>query len=561
MPTFKEYRYHRPDINRLRQEWQYLITKFDRATVAETQVAVIDEINQLRNDFETMASLVHIRHNINTVDPDYDRENDYLDEIQPIYEGLINRYYRSLVNSSHRQSLEVSFGKQLFRLAELKLQTFTPAVTAQLQTENKLTSQYTKLRAAARIKFDNKVHNLAQMEPFLESPDRTFRQAAQEAVTGFFQENEAEFDAIYDQLVNLRTSIAHQLGFSSFTSLGYARLGRSDYNPAMVAAYRRQIRKNIVPLATQLRRKQATRLHLPVLKYYDEPLKFPVGNPLPKGSLTELLSNGLQMYRELAPETDSFFQFMVGKELLDLAARQGKAGGGFCTYVNNYRSPFIFANCNGTSGDIDVLTHEAGHAFQVYLSQNYSLPEYIWPTLEACEIHSMSMEFFAWPWMKLFFLEPDQYHFVHLSEAVLFLPYGATVDEFQHWVYAHPEATPAERKKCWRTLEQQYLPHRDYDQNDLLERGGYWLRQGHIFNDPFYYIDYTLAQVCAFQFWVKCRQDQPAAWQDYLRLCKAGGSQSFLELVQLANLKNPFNDGCLQSIISPIKQWLNENSN
>jgi M3 family oligoendopeptidase len=560
MPTFKEYNYHRPDIDQLRQEWQELIAKFDRATVAQTQIAIITEINQLRNDFETMASLVQIRHNSNTADPDYGRENDYLDEVQPIYEGLVNRYYRSLVNSPHRQSLEASLGKRLFRLAELKLQTFTPAVTAKLQTENKLTSRYTKLRAAARIKFHDKVCNLAQMGSFLEAPDRTLRQAAQEAVTGFFQENEAEFDAIYDQLVNLRTDIAHQLGFASFTPLGYARLGRSDYNPAMVAAYRRQIRENIVPLATQLRRKQAARLHLPILKYYDEPLKYPAGNPLPKGNLTELISNGLQMYQELAPETDRFFQFMVDQELFDLDARQGKAGGGFCTYINNYLSPFIFANCNGTLGDIDVLTHEAGHAFQVYSSRNYSLPEYIWPTLEACEIHSMSMEFFTWPWMKLFFSKPEQYHFVHLSEAVLFLPYGATVDEFQHWVYAHPEATPAERKKYWRALEQQYLPHRDYAQNDLLERGGYWLRQGHIFNDPYYYIDYTLAQVCAFQFWIKCRRDQPAAWQDYLRLCKAGGSQSFLELVRLANLKNPFDAGCLYSLIGPIKQWLDENS-
>lgn len=559
MPTFKDYHYQRPDLDRLRSDWHRLLAEFDRATSPQAQIEIIAQFNALRNNFETMASLVQIRHSGNTSDPDYGRENDYLDEIQPVYEGLINQYYHSLTHSPHRQVLETKWGKQLFRLAELKLQTFTPAVITDLQNENRLTSQYTKLRASARLKFQGEERNLAQLEPFLESPDRATRQDAQEAFTDFFRENETEFDAIYDQLVKLRTGIAHKLGFSSFTGLGYARLGRSDYNPAMVAAYRRQIRETIVPFASQLRQKQAARLKLPALKYYDEPLKFPTGNPTPQGDSGQLIKGGQQMYRELAPETDQFFQFMVEHELLDLVARKGKAGGGYCTYINNYQSPFIFANCNGTSGDVDVLTHEAGHAFQVYLSREHPIPEYIWPTLEACEIHSMSMEFFTWPWMKLFFpAESAKYQYTHLSEALLFLPYGVTVDEFQHWVYGHPEATPTDRKNCWRRIEQQYLPHRDYEQNDLLNRGGYWLRQGHIFNDPFYYIDYTLAQVCAFQFWIKCQANQAAAWQDYLRLCRAGGSQSFLELVQLANLENPFKDGCLQSVIGPIGQWLTE---
>jgi M3 family oligoendopeptidase len=558
MLTFPEYHYQRPDLEKFQKEWQHLLTEFHRAATPESQTEIMAALNKLRNDFETMASLIRIRHSANTADPDYDRENDYLDEIEPVYEGLVNRYYRCLVNSPHRSALEQKWGRQLFRLVDLHLRTFAPEVIIDLQNENKLTSQYTKLRAAARIRFMGEERNLAQMEPFLEASDRTTRKEAQEAFTGFFREHETEFDTLYDQLVHLRHSLAQKLGFKTFTDLGYARLGRSDYDPAMVAGYRRQIRETVVPLASQLRQQQAARLHLTALKYYDEPLKFSTGNPAPQGDLLKLLQDGQQMYRELAPETDSFFQFMVTHDLLDLAARPGKAGGGYCTYINNYQSPFIFANCNGTSGDVDVLTHEAGHAFQVYLSRNHSLPEYIWPTLEACEIHSMSMEFFAWPWMNLFFAEPDKYCYAHLSEALLFLPYGATVDHFQHWVYEHPEATPAERKQGWRTFERQYLPHRDYEQNDLLNRGGYWFRQGHIFNDPFYYIDYTLAQVCAFQFWIKARTDRIAAWQDYLRLCQAGGSQSFFELVNLANLTNPFTPGCLKSLVGPIRDWLNE---
>ena len=270
-----------------------------------------------------------------------------------------------------------------------------------------------------------------------------------------------------------------------------------------------------------------------------------------------IVNNGKKMYEELSKETGEFFNFMIDNDLMDLESKKGKAGGGYCTFIGNYKSPFIFSNFNGTSGDVDVLTHEAGHAFQAYCSRDYAVPEYNFPTYEAAEIHSMSMEFLTWPWMNLFFEEEElKYKFNHLSESLLFLPYGVTVDEFQHFVYNNPEATPAERKSAWREIEKKYLPHRDYEGNDYLERGGYWYQQGHIFGMPFYYIDYTLAQVCAFQFFKKANDNRENAWTDYMNLCCAGGSKSFLGLVELANLNSPFNDGCINSVIGDIENWL-----
>jgi M3 family oligoendopeptidase len=264
------------------------------------------------------------------------------------------------------------------------------------------------------------------------------------------------------------------------------------------------------------------------------------------------------MYSELSPETKEFFDFMIENQLMDLISKKGKAGGGYCTYISKYKAPFIFSNFNGTSGDVDVLTHEAGHAFQVYSSRNYETPEYNFPTYEACEIHSMSMEFFTYPWMNLFFEEEvDKYKYFHLSEALLFIPYGVTVDEFQHFVYENPNATPRERKSAWRAIERKYLPHRNYEANEYLEKGGWWHQQGHIFETPFYYIDYTLAQICAFQFFKKATENREKAWSDYLRLCKAGGSASFLELVKLANLVSPFENGCIASVIDHIEAYLN----
>ena len=554
---FKEFIYKRPDLPDLEKRFSDLLAKFDQAEDFEQQDAAMIAVNELRNEFETMEQLVVIRHTVDTNDSFYDEEQNYFDEVTPIYQGLISRYYHSLVHSKFSQALEEKWGKQLTNKAELTLKTFTPEIIQDLQQENKLASEYTKLIASAKIMFEGEERNLPGLVPFQLSTDRSMRKRANEAKYSFFTANEAKFDEIYDGLVKVRAQIAKKLGYANFIELGYDRMLRSDYTSAMVANFRKQVQDSIVPVASKLRERQRRRLGLPTLAYFDEKLNFPTGNAKPIGDPTWIVANGRRMYNELSAETDEFFNDMVDNELMDLVNKKGKAGGGYCTYINNYQVPFIFSNFNGTSDDIDVLTHEAGHAFQVYCSKNYQIPEYHWPTYEACEIHSMSMEFLTWPWMELFFGEDTaKYKFAHLSSAFLFIPYGVTVDEFQHFVYAHPEASPQDRKSAWREIEKKYLPHRDYEDNDYLERGGYWHQQGHIFGDPFYYIDYTLAQICAFQFWKRSHENGESTWADYLRLCKAGGSKSFLELVELANLISPFQDGCLASVVNVIEDWL-----
>ncbi|ALA71236.1 oligoendopeptidase F [Geobacillus stearothermophilus 10] len=554
---FSEFRYERPDIAQLQASFQEALDSFRRAGSAALQHEAMKRINELRRRYSTMANLCHIRHTIDTNDEFYKKEQDFFDETEPVVKGLVNDYYRALVSSPFRAELEQVWGKQLFALAETQLKTYAPVIVEDLQKENKLASEYTKLIASAKIMFEGEERTLAQLQPFVESPDRAMRQRASEARFSFFKDYEKELDELYDELVHVRTAIARKLGFQNFVELGYARLGRTDYNADMVAGYRRQVKTHIVPLAAKLRERQRQRIQVEKLYYYDEPFMFPTGNPTPKGDADWIVQNGRQMYEELSPETGEFFRYMVEHELMDLVAKKGKAGGGYCTYIDDYKAPFIFSNFTGTSGDIDVLTHEAGHAFQVYESRHYDIPEYNWPTLEACEIHSMSMEFFTWPWMELFFGEDaDKYRFAHLSDALLFLPYGVAVDEFQHAVYENPDMTPAERKSVWRNIEKAYLPTRDYADHDYLERGGFWQRQGHIYTDPFYYIDYTLAQVCAFQFWKRAQEDRASAWRDYVALCRLGGSRPFTELVKSANLQSPFADGAVASVVGHIERWL-----
>jgi len=555
--SFRDIPYTRPVLEELESSFRSLIARFASAESAEGQREALHDITKLRNETETMATLVSIRHSLDTRDTFYDEENNYMDEMLPHYEGLLSEFFQALNNSPFKKELSAEFGEHLFALVDIKLKTFKPEILEDLQLENKLGSEYTKLLSSAKIPFEGEDRNLSQMSPFTQSKDRDMRIRAQKAVTAFFSENEAEFDRIYDEMVQIRTTIAHKLGFPSFTALGYARMNRTDYDAAMVAGYRDQVLRKVVPVSQKLRARQAKRLGLDGLKYYDESLEFPTGNAKPKGSPDWMIGHARAMYNEMSPETSEFFNYMLDGGLMDLVAKPGKAPGGYCTFIPNLKSPFIFSNFNGTSDDVDVLTHEAGHAFQVYQSRNNATPEYVWPTLEACEIHSMSMEFLAWPWMERFFEEDTaKYRFAHLSAALLFIPYGVTVDEFQHWVYENPEATPADRKAQWRAIERKYLPHRDYADNEFLERGGYWFRQGHIFGSPFYYIDYTLAQVSAFEFWDKAAQDRPKAWSDYLRLCQAGGSLSYLDLLKLAGLCNPFEEGSIATIMAPISAWL-----
>lgn len=555
--NFNDYKYEHLDLEKIKGDFSELIGSFEKAENVERQIEAFDKIIKLRNHIETMQTLVSIRHSIDTNDEFYDKENEYMDEISPILFGFTNDFYRVLVNSKFKDKLIKKYGKLLFDLAENTLKIFSNEIIPDAQEENRLSSKYSKLIASAKIDFDGKELNLSQMVPYTQSKDRKVRIEAAKKVAQFFAENQEEFDNIYDSLVKVRTKMAQKMGYKNYVEFGYKQLSRLEYDAKMVEGYRKQVLENIVPLHTELRKRQEKRLGVEKLRFYDEAIKFNSGNADPHGSPEWILNHGKTMYKELSKETDEFFTFMTENNLLDLLSKKGKMSGGYCTYIPEHKSPFIFANFNGTSHDIDVLTHEAGHAFQVYQSRGFDVPEYLWPTYEACEIHSMSMEFLTWPWMNLFFEnDTDKYKFIHLSEALLFIPYGVTVDEFQHWVYENPEVMPQERREKWLEIEKKYLPTRDYGEVEELKNGIFWFRQGHIFSSPFYYIDYTLAQVCAFQFWIKSREDREKAWQDYLNLCKLGGSKSFFVLMKSANLKNPFEDGTIAAVIPKIKEYL-----
>ncbi|PID15512.1 oligoendopeptidase F [Sporosarcina sp. P34] len=557
MLTFEEYEYTRPDIEKLQTEFKTALEQFKQANTFVEQAEIMEHINRLTSDFSTAENIMYIRSSIDTNDSFYQDEREYFDVIGPQFQALQSDYYQAVISTPFRAQLEDKWGPQLFKLAENAIHSYSDEVLPLLQQENQLVSEYSNLVASAQIEFHGKTLTLAQLGPFKESLDRSVRKDAMNATADFYASNEDHFDRIFDRLVAVRHEIATTLGFKNFTELGYVRMNRIGYDAHMMKHFRDQIRTYVVPLAEKIRGMQSRRIGISQMKFYDEPLHYPEGNPQPKGSPEWILENGQKMYQELSRETGRFFDYMKRKNLLDLVAKKGKEAGGYCTFIDNYDSPFIFSNFNGTSSDIDVLTHEAGHAFQVYSSRSIGIPEYIWPTTEAAEIHSMSMEFFTWYWMDQFFgNDADRYRYAHLLESVLFLPYGVAVDEFQQRIYDNPDMTPSERKAVWKDIETIYLPNRDYDGQPYLEQGGFWQRQGHVYEAPFYYIDYALAQICALQFWQRSLHDFDEAWTDYLALCQLGGSKSFLELVTTAHLRSPFEDGTVESLMDFIGEWL-----
>ena len=559
MKKFSQMKFKKPDLKKIERDCDAIINEFTSAETFEDQNKALKKMFKYSQHLYTNFSIAYVKYTCDTQDPQNVANQELIDEISPLIGVFSNRFNKALVSSKFRPELEAKWGKHLFNMVECQLETFDEKIVPELQEINKLSSEYTKLMAAAKIEFRGETYNLSQMGKFSTSPDRKTRKEAAIASSKFFEDNFDKIGEIYDKLVKTRHAMALKLGYENFIELGYKSLTRTDYNADDVKGYREQIYTDLVPLTNKLFKEQAKRLKIRNPQAYDYNIMFLSGNATPKGDRDYLVDKASKMYAELSPETDAFFTFMKENELLDLETRQGKAGGGYMTYFPDYKAPFIFSNFNGTSGDVDVLTHEVGHAFQGYMSRYISCPDYHMPTAEACEIHSMSMEFIAHPWMEYFFNEEaDKYRYSHTVDALTFIPYGVAVDEFQHFVYENPKITHEERCAKWREIEKKYLPHKKYDHTPVLERGGYWMRQGHIFGTPFYYIDYTLAQVVAFQFFNEARRDHGKAWRKYVKLCKMGGKYPFTELLKRANLKNPFVAGTVKNTVKPLKRYLKE---
>ncbi len=556
---FRDLRLHDPVFEDVAARYETLEAALLGATTAHARLDAVKQWDQLRREIDAWQAIAHLHFNQDTKNEAFRKRREMCDELSPRLTRLNVAFKRKLLASPHRAELTTALGAQAFALWEADVTTFEPAIEDDLVAESKLEAEYVELLAGARIPFRGETLNLPEIRKHATGPDRDTRHEAEQARWAWFGDQSAELDRLYDELVGLRTAMARRLGFQDYVGLGYRRMQRVDYTAEDVTIFRDQIREHVVPLGAQLRSKQAARLGVSRLRYWDEAVHDPLGNPEPQGDHDWMLTQAQAMFTAMHPDLARFFRMMNGQGLLDLKARDGKADGGFCTGFPNWGLPFIFANFNGTKADVEVFTHESGHAFQFHRSADAELLDYVWPTTESCEIHSMSLEFLTWPHMELFFGDrAERFRRNHLTDSLLFLPYGVAVDHFQHLVYGRPDASPDERRAMWQEMEKRYLPWRRYADLRYPAQGGFWQIQRHLYIHPFYYIDYALALACALQFWVRAQDDPQGALQAYVALCERGGTLPFQDLARSAGLTSPLDEGALAGVVGRARAVLED---
>jgi M3 family oligoendopeptidase len=556
---FSEIPYERPDVEAIKTDLKALTARLaSAADYAAAKQAFLDH-ETAKKHVATLSTVASIRHSIDTRDEFYDAEMKFWNSAMPELQEYEQAWTAAMLAGKFRPDFEKEYGDLMFVNAEIELKTFSPEIIPELQQENDLTQEYEKLLASAQIPFEGGVYTISQMTPFKTDPDDARRLAAWKAEGRWYKDNQAALDELYDKLVHLRDKMGRKLGYDGYMQLGYYRMGRNCYTKDDVEKFRAAVRKYLVPVADGIYKEQAKRLGKTYpMSFADNALEFRSGNPRPCGAPDDILAQGRKFYDELSPETSEFFRTMLDCELLDVLSTEGKAGGGYCTSLFDYELPFIFANFNGTQGDVEVVTHEAGHAFADWMNRSRVPMEYIWPSMEGCEVHSMSMEFFAWPWAEGFFsADTKKFYYSHLASALTFIPYGTMVDHFQHIVFEKPDLTPAERHAAWKELLGIYMPWMKLDGDiPFYSEGEGWQRQHHIYSMPFYYIDYCLAQTVSLQFWAMIQKDLPDAWKHYMAYTRQGGSKVFTELLANAGLESPFGEECLAGVCRAASEWL-----
>ena len=556
---FSQMPYTRPDPEAVKAELQQMTERLKNAGSYVVARDVFLEKEEKEKLVDTMGTLAYVRHSIDTRDKFYDQEIEFWDEFGPEVEEYEQEWLSAMLESPFRRDFEKEYGDLLFVNAEIDRKTFSPEIIEDMQKENELVTEYDKLIASAQIPFEDGVYTLSQLTPFKTDKDDARRLAAWKAEGKWYKEQQDRLDSLYDELVKLRDRMGRKLGYDGYTQLGYYRMTRNCWTKEDIGKFREAVQKYLVPVADSVMREQAKRLGKSYpLTFADAALDFRSGNPRPAGTAEDILRQGQVFYDALSPETSEFFRTMRENELMDVLSTEGKEGGGYCTSLMQYESPFIFANFNGTQGDIEVVTHEAGHAFAYWMNRKRIPTEYADPTAEACEVHSMSMEFFGWMNSEGFFgADERKFRYSHLAGAITFIPYGTMVDHFQHLVYENPGMTPAERHAEWKRLLGIYMPWMKLDGDiPFYAEGEGWQRQSHIYETPFYYIDYCLAQTVALEFWAMIQKDRDDAWKHYMAYTEQGGSRTFTDLLKNANLVTPFDEACLRGVCETATRWL-----
>lgn len=556
---FNEMTYTRPDIDALLARCRELAAKAAAAPDGDALVRLYYEQSEAFAEYNTAANLANIHYTCDTRDAYWKAEQDFFDANGPAVTNASVEISRAFLANPHVDALTAKFGTTCVAGMKNAVLSMDDRTVELQQQFNALVSRYQQIYGGALVELDGKQLTIPQLGPYKEDLDPAVRRAAYEAEAGYFDAHRAELDELYGQIVQNLNAQARVMGYHDYSELSYVRMNRIGYGPEEIRKFRDQVANDVVPQLQKVMALRAKRTGIAHPAFTDLPILFRDGNPKPIPGYKARMDAARTMYHELSPETAEFIDFMQDNELFDVESRPGKMSGGYMTSLPSYKAPFIFANWNDTSGDVDVLTHECGHAFEGYVAErDPAIPADLeCPGMESAEIHSMAMEFLTAPWHHLLFgRDTDKYALLHAEDSFVFLAYGCEVDEFQHIMYQNPDLTPDERNAEWLKLEKKYRPWIDFDNLPFYGRGAGWQRQLHIYECPFYYIDYCLSTMAALQFFLLSLTDHKDAWERYLRLVRRAGTASYTELLETAGLKVPFEEGSIKGIAQQMTDWL-----
>ena len=556
---FNEMTYTRPDIDALLARCRELAAKAAAAPDGDALVRLYYEQSEAFAEYNTAANLANIHYTCDTRDEYWKAEQDFFDANGPAVTNASVEISRAFLANPHVDALTEKFGTTCVAGMKNAVLSMDDRTVELQQQFNALVSRYQQIYGGALVELDGKQLTIPQLGPYKEDLDPAVRRAAYEAEAGYFDAHRAELDELYGQIVQNLNAQARVMGYHDYSELSYVRMNRIGYGPEEIRKFRDQVANDVVPQLQKVMALRAKRTGIAHPAFTDLPILFRDGNPKPIPGYKARMDAARTMYHELSPETAEFIDFMQDNELFDVESRPGKMSGGYMTSLPSYKAPFIFANWNDTSGDVDVLTHECGHAFEGYVAErDPAIPADLeCPGMESAEIHSMAMEFLTAPWHHLLFgRDTDKYALLHAEDSFVFLAYGCEVDEFQHIMYQNPDLTPDERNTEWLKLEKKYRPWIDFAGLPFYGRGAGWQRQLHIYECPFYYIDYCLSTMAALQFFLLSLTDHKDAWARYLRLVRRAGTASYTELLETAGLKVPFEEGSIKGIAQQMTDWL-----
>ena len=556
---FSEMTYTRPDIDALLARCKELAARAAAAPDGEALVKLYYEQSEAFAEYNTASQLANIHYTCDTRNAYWKAEQDFFDANGPAVTNASVEISRAFLANPHVDALTKAFGTTCVAGMKNAVLGMDDRTVELQQQFNALVSKYQQVYGGALVELDGKQLTIPQLGPYKEDLDPAVRRAAYEAEAGYFDAHRAELDELYGQIVQNLNQQAKVLGYKDYSELSYVRMNRIGYGAKEIKAFRDQVANDVVPLLQKVMAMRAKRTGIEHPAFTDLPVMFKDGNPKPIPGYKARMDAARTMYHELSPETAEFIDFMQDNELFDVESRPGKMSGGYMTSLPSYKAPFIFANWNNTSGDVDVLTHECGHAFEGYVAERdpHVPADLECPGMESAEIHSMAMEFLTAPWHHLLFgKDTDKYALLHAEDSFVFLAYGCEVDEFQHIMYQNPDLTPDQRNAEWLKLEKKYRPWIDFDNLPFYGRGAGWQRQLHIYECPFYYIDYCLSTMAALQFFLLSLTDHKDAWERYLRLVRRAGLASYTELLETAGLKVPFEDGSIKGIAQQMTDWL-----